>query len=74
MAGSQPRPFRPEEDGSIDAELAMLLARTPRGVTLSQGEIARACGCSKAYIYLLEKSAMKKLRSALARRRLQEFI
>jgi DNA-directed RNA polymerase specialized sigma subunit len=36
---------------------------------LSQGEIAFVCGCSKAYIYLVEKTAMGKLRRALEHRR-----
>lgn len=46
----------------IGAALARLLAETPRGVTLTQEEIAGACGCSRGYIWLVEKEAMAKLR------------
>jgi len=66
-----PLRFDPEElrDGGTDAGLLLLSLVTPRGVELSQGEIAFVCGCSKAYIYLVEKRAKEKLRRALMRRR-----
>jgi hypothetical protein len=50
------------EDGSIEAGLYLLSLITPRGVELTQEEIAEACGCSRAMIYLIEKGAMRKLR------------
>jgi hypothetical protein len=56
------------EDGSIDAGLLLLGMVTPRGVTWTQDEIAKACGCSRAYIYLLETSAREKLRREFERR------
>ncbi len=57
-------------DGSIDAGLFILEAITPRGVTLTQEEIAYVCGCSKGYIWLLEKQALQKLRKSPEARRL----
>lgn len=53
------------QDGSIDAGLFLLSAITPRGVELTQREIAFVCGCSPGYIYWLEKSAIKKIGLAL---------
>lgn len=41
---------------------------------LTQEEIAHVCGCSKGYIYHLEKSAMEKLRRAFERRGMREFL
>lgn len=62
-------------DGSIDAGLLILSRITPRGVHLTQEEIAFVCGCSRAYIYLLEKTAIDKLRRALQHRHdLREFL
>ena len=55
-------------DGSIDAGLSLLASITPRGVCLTQQEIADACGCSRGYIYLLEKQAIKKIRPELVKR------
>jgi len=52
------------KDGSIDAGLLMLSLVTPRGVCLTQEEIAFVCGCSRGNIWLIEKQAMEKLRSA----------
>ncbi len=57
--------FAPEEllhDGGIDAGLYLLSLVTPRGVELTQEEIAEVCGCSRALIYLIEKRAIKKLK------------
>jgi hypothetical protein len=56
------------EDGGIDAGLFLLSLITPRGMVLTQAEIAYVCGCSKANIYLLEKAAKEKLRQSLERR------
>lgn len=55
-------------DGSIDAGLWLLERVIPRGVILTQDEIAYVCGCSRGYIWLLEKSAKEKLRRVIARR------
>lgn len=49
-------------DGSIDAGLMLLLAVTPPGFEWTQQDIATACGCTKGYIWLVEKEAMRKLR------------
>lgn len=59
------------QDGSIDAGLYILEKVTPRGVRLTQEEIAFVCGCSKGYIYLLEKQAREKLRREFERRGLK---
>ena len=49
-------------DGSIDAGLLLLSLATERGQIRTQAEIAQACGCSRALIYLIEKQAIEKLR------------
>ena len=56
------------EDGSIDAGLDLLCAVTPRGVVRTLDEIAHACGCSRGNIWLLEQSALKKLRRQFVKR------
>jgi len=50
------------EDGGIDAGLLLLELMLPRGIELSQADIAFVCGCSRGYIWLLEKTARQKLR------------
>ena len=50
------------EDGSIDAGLLLLSLATERGERRTRAEIAEACGCSQALIYLIEKKAIEKLR------------
>lgn len=50
-------------DGSIDAGLSVLLELTPRGDGWTQAEIAIVCGCSKGYIYYLERRGMEKLKT-----------
>lgn len=55
-------------DGTIDAGLYLLEKITPYGETWTQQDIADACGCSRGYIWLLEKQARAKMR-----RRLQEL-
>jgi len=56
-------------DGSIDAGLIVLETVTPRGASWTQEEIAIACGCSRGYIWLLEKTAMQKIRKRFQRLR-----
>lgn len=56
------------EDGGIDAGLYLLEQLLPRGIELTQAEIAYVCGCSRGYIWLLEKTAREKLRRAFTRR------
>lgn len=55
-------------DGSIDAGLLLLNAVRAPGAVLTQQEIADACGCSRGYIYLLEKQALEKIRQHLEKR------
>jgi len=55
-------------DGTIDAGLYVLEKITPHGETWTQQDIADACGCSRGYIWLLEKQARAKMR-----RRFQEL-
>jgi hypothetical protein len=55
-------------DGSIDAGLLVLEMITPYGETWTQEDIAQVCGCSRGYIWLLEKQARAKMR-----RRFQEL-
>lgn len=55
-------------DGTIDAGLLVLEMITPHGQTWTQEDIATICGCSRGYIWLLEKQARAKMR-----RRLQEL-
>lgn len=61
-------------DGGVDAGLHLLALVTPRGVEWTQEEIAYVCGCSKGYIYLLEKTAMQKLRRVCEARKLRERV
>lgn len=46
----------------IDAALAVVSAVTPPGCWYTQQEHAEVLGCSQAYIYQLQREAMKKLR------------
>ena len=55
----------PEMD--IDLGLAVLEALLPSGVSLTQGDIAEVCGCSRSMIYLIELNALKKIRVHLMR-------
>jgi hypothetical protein len=55
-------PLEEVRDGSIEAGLLLLSMVTPRGVELTQTEIAFVCGCSRGLIYLIEKAATRKLR------------
>jgi len=56
-------------DGSIDAGLILLEKVTAPGQTWTQEEIAIACGCSRGYIWFLEKQALQKLRQHFHRLR-----
>lgn len=67
-----PGRFAGLDDGGVDAGLSLLELAIPAGVELTQAEIAYVCGCSRAYIYYLERKAMKKLRRAFERRGLGE--
>lgn len=58
---------------NIDRGLDKLLRETPHGVPLLQIDIAKRCGCTEEYIYLLEKRALKKLRNYCLHTRKQEF-
>jgi hypothetical protein len=55
-----PRNVARLRDGGIDAGLFLLELVTLRGMELTQEEIAFVCGCSRGYIFLLEKSAREK--------------
>jgi hypothetical protein len=55
-------------DGSIDAGLLLLELAPIRAGGLTPGDIAFVCGCTRAYIDQLERSAMRKLRRAFKRR------
>lgn len=57
----------------IDLGLAVLEVLTPAGTALSQGDIADVCGCSRSCIYLIELSALKKLRRHLQRNKNAEL-
>jgi transcriptional regulator len=52
-------------DGTIDAGLLLLESVRAPGQTFTQQEIAVACGCSRGYIWWLEKQARAKLRKRL---------
>lgn len=56
------------EDGSIDAGLEILSRVMPYGISLSTGDIAKVCGCSKSYIQEIERRAMQKLSIGLQER------
>lgn len=71
-AARRARPWGRIEDGSIEAGLYLLSLITPRGVTLTQAQIADACGCSRGLIYLIEREALRKLKAALGRRGFRE--
>lgn len=58
----------------IDLHLSILAAEREPGVTFSQGEIARFCGCSPQNIARLEKSAMERLKRHPAAALLKEFL
>lgn len=61
--------FASLEDGSIDAGLVILDAVRAPGQRLTQEEIAHVCGCSRGYIWLLEKTAREKLQRRFSRLR-----
>lgn len=52
------------EDGSVLAGLTLLERVMPRGVVLSQTDIAFVCGCSSNNINAIEQRAIRKLRAA----------
>jgi transcriptional regulator with XRE-family HTH domain len=64
----------PRQNPQIDARLAELLRRTPRGHPLSLSEIAAAAGCSKNLISRIELNALKKLRRKLDRPEIQALV
>ena len=53
---------REYSDGGVDSGLLVLLETRAPERELTQEEIAFVCGCSKGYIWNLEKRAMNKLR------------
>ena len=52
------------EDGSVLVGLVLLERVIPRGVVLSQTDIAFVCGCSSNNINAIEQRALGKLRAA----------
>jgi DNA-directed RNA polymerase sigma subunit (sigma70/sigma32) len=56
--------IQPDGGKDVDAALRALLSATPRGVPLTQTEIARACGCSMQLIQQIEYRALEKLRDS----------
>lgn len=63
-----------EADPDIDDRLRRLLEATPRGLCLTQREIAEAVGCSRAYIWQTETSALRKMRRVLDRAGMREAL
>lgn len=61
-------------DGSVEAGLLLLSLVTPRGVCLTQEEIAFVCGCTRGNIWDIEKRAMRKLRSGVRAELLKALI
>jgi transcriptional regulator len=59
-------------DSELDKRLFDLLERTPRGCELSLREIARAVGCSKANIWIIEQRALGKLKRIMSRPDIRE--
>lgn len=55
-------------DGTVEAGLFLLNLTIPRGVELTQQEIADACGCSLQNIQAIEYRALKKIRVEFERR------
>jgi hypothetical protein len=49
----------------VDLGLALLACRREPGTRFSHAEIAAWCGCSKSYIYRLEKQALVKIKKSL---------
>ncbi len=60
---------RQNPNSHIDLGLAILSATTPPSVRRSLDEIAAYCGCSDSMIWLIEKSAIHKLKKAIFMRR-----
>lgn len=57
--------FGRTKSSRIDLGLELLARRAMRGRTLTQHDLAAWCGCTRGAIYLIEKQAMKKLRTRL---------
>ncbi len=51
----------------IDLALSIICIVSERGQTLTQYEIARLCGCSRNYIHIIERRALKKLEAIIQR-------
>lgn len=51
-----------EKSRNIDLSLSVLCATADEDQTLTQGEIAEFCGCSRGYIDAEERRAMKKIK------------
>lgn len=56
------QPFTAEQKRNIDLGLTVLCAVAKYDETLSQGEIAEICGCSRGMIGKIEKRAMQKIK------------
>lgn len=61
---------RQNADGGLDAGLECLAAFAKPGQSFSHRQIAYVCGCSRGWIFLLEKQALQRIREAL-RKKLQ---
>ena len=47
---------------AIDIKLSRLVARTPKGQTVTRDVLADSLGCSRQYVAKVERTALKKLR------------
>lgn len=54
-------------DGGIDAGLICLKAAQRPGQKFTHQDIAFVCGCSRTFIFLVEKAALRKIREKLRR-------
>ena len=59
----EPAMKRERGNRDIDLGLAILETIAEPGQRFTQDEIASVCGCSTAYIYLIERRALQKLRN-----------
>lgn len=63
-----------QENGTIDAGLAILAIINRRGQRLTCQEIADVCDCSRSLIWKIERQAIKKMRARLMAAGLREAL
>ena len=63
-----------ERDHNIDLGLTVLCVISPPGVTWTLRDLAEICGCSKAEIETIQRTALRKFMRVARAQYLQDFL